>query len=132
MCQRIINLFGGPLNWVSIWRTSASASLRRISPPCVGKCPRNGQSSKPTTCQLATLVGAVLDVDTRVRVSRRLHADARLCGEPCGRHDPIREELAAGVVLRSGSPLSGGKADNSKRVTGARTHTANICRYDPR
>ena len=27
MCQRIINLFGGPLNWLSIWRTSQRVGI---------------------------------------------------------------------------------------------------------
>ena len=45
---------------------------------------------------LAAPVGT--DVDARHRISQRPHGDARLRGDPRGRHGSIRQELAAGVT----------------------------------
>src|SRR5262245_56214576 len=46
-------------------------------------------------------------MDARLRPSGGPHADARLRGDARGGYGGIRKELAEGVVLRSGSPLSG-------------------------
>jgi len=59
----------------------------------------------------AAPVGAV-DVDARVRLSRGPHANARLRADARGRHGGVRKKLAVGVVLRSGSPLSGASRKN--------------------
>ena len=41
--------------------------------------------------------GAVVDVDARLRVPRRPHADARLRGDARGRDCGVREELVEGI-----------------------------------
>jgi hypothetical protein len=41
---------------------------------------------------------AAMDVDARIRASRRPHTNARLCRDTRGRHEGIREELAAGLM----------------------------------
>src|SRR6516165_4341088 len=46
--------------------------------------------------------GHVMVVDARVRIPRGPHPDARLRGDARGRDGRVRQELAAGVVLRSG------------------------------
>src|SRR5262245_3507518 len=48
-------------------------------------------------------------VGASFRAPRGPHAEARLRSDTRGRDGGVREKLAAGVVLRSGSPLSGVK-----------------------
>src|SRR6516164_4256061 len=47
MCQSIIDLFGGPRYQFGV-PVSVSASLPRISPPCVGRCPHDGDFLWPS------------------------------------------------------------------------------------
>src|SRR5262252_11024923 len=54
-----------------------------------------------------------VDMDAGIRASRASHADAPLRGDARGGDGGVRQELAAGVVLRSGgSSAFGSKPEN--------------------